>query len=147
MVIDLIKHLYLQMYLHIPTPFCSYTHAHTYTYYLIQDSISDVLFLHRTTPYFVPCLSGKCSYTGIVVNDCEHFVVIYHPGISNGSDQEVETVELHRDSSGSLGISITGGAHSPLGDLPIMIADLNPSGPGALSGRLKVAPSTIFGSS
>ena len=50
----------------------------------------------------------------------------------------METVELHRDAAGSLGISITGGANSPLGDLPIMIADLNPSGPAALSGRLQV---------
>lgn len=47
-------------------------------------------------------------------------------------------MELEHDLSGSLGISIAGGLGSPLGDVPIIVASLNPDGPAARSGKLRV---------
>ncbi|XP_064604764.1 multiple PDZ domain protein-like isoform X2 [Liolophura sinensis] len=50
----------------------------------------------------------------------------------------VRVVQLNRDESGSLGLSIAGGVGSPLGDVPIMVANLNPTGPANRSQKLKV---------
>lgn len=50
----------------------------------------------------------------------------------------LRTVQLEHDLSGSLGISVAGGVGSPLGDVPVIIAHLNPDGPAARSGKLRV---------
>uniref|UniRef100_A0A1A8FCA0 Multiple PDZ domain protein n=1 Tax=Nothobranchius korthausae TaxID=1143690 RepID=A0A1A8FCA0_9TELE len=42
--------------------------------------------------------------------------------------QDLRTVELTKDPGDSLGISIAGGLGSPLGDIPIFIAMMNPAG-------------------
>ncbi|XP_059166972.1 multiple PDZ domain protein-like [Physella acuta] len=46
-------------------------------------------------------------------------------------------VELEQDLSGSFGISVAGGLNSPIGDAPVIIASLNPTGPAAFSGKLR----------
>uniref|UniRef100_A0A3P9MDM1 Multiple PDZ domain crumbs cell polarity complex component n=1 Tax=Oryzias latipes TaxID=8090 RepID=A0A3P9MDM1_ORYLA len=51
--------------------------------------------------------------------------------------QDVRTVELTKGPSDSLGISIAGGVGSPLGDIPIFIAMMNPVGVAAQT-QLKV---------
>jgi multiple PDZ domain protein len=55
----------------------------------------------------------------------------------------LRTVQLEHDLSGSLGISVAGGVGSPLGDVPVIIAHLNPDGPAARSGKLRVSESLI----
>ncbi|KAL8570734.1 hypothetical protein ACOMHN_039168 [Nucella lapillus] len=56
----------------------------------------------------------------------------------SSSSSHLRTVQLEHDLSGSLGISVAGGLGSPLGDVPIIIANLNPDGPAARSGKLRV---------
>lgn len=55
----------------------------------------------------------------------------------------MRVVQLNRDESGSLGLSIAGGVGSPLGDVPIMVANLNPTGPANRSQKLKVQYITL----
>lgn len=52
--------------------------------------------------------------------------------------QEVRTVEFTKGPGDSLGISIAGGVGSPLGDIPIFIAMMNPVGVAAQTQKLKV---------
>ncbi|XP_024143747.1 multiple PDZ domain protein isoform X4 [Oryzias melastigma] len=56
---------------------------------------------------------------------------------SAAEHQDVRTVELTKGPSDSLGISIAGGVGSPLGDIPIFIAMMNPVGLAAQT-QLKV---------
>ncbi|XP_076440217.1 multiple PDZ domain protein-like isoform X4 [Babylonia areolata] len=56
----------------------------------------------------------------------------------------LRTVQLEHDLSGSLGISVAGGLGSPLGDVPIIIANLNPDGPAARSGKLRVGDKILM---
>ncbi|XP_070196024.1 multiple PDZ domain protein-like isoform X6 [Littorina saxatilis] len=56
----------------------------------------------------------------------------------------LRTVQLEHDLSGSLGISVAGGLGSPLGDVPIIIASLNPDGPAARSGKLRVGDKILM---
>nr|XP_061816193.1 multiple PDZ domain protein-like [Nerophis lumbriciformis] len=51
---------------------------------------------------------------------------------------EVRTVEFTKGPSDSLGVSIAGGVGSPLGDIPIFIAMMNPVGLAAQTQNLKV---------
>ncbi|XP_073763749.1 multiple PDZ domain protein isoform X24 [Danio rerio] len=51
-------------------------------------------------------------------------------------DKDVRTVEFTKAPSDSLGISIAGGVGSPLGDVPIFIAMMNPSGLAAHTHKL-----------
>ncbi|TRY90515.1 hypothetical protein DNTS_002647, partial [Danionella cerebrum] len=51
-------------------------------------------------------------------------------------DQDIRTVEFTKGPSDSLGISIAGGVGSPLGDVPIFIAMMNPSGLAAHTNQL-----------
>ncbi|XP_016391188.1 multiple PDZ domain protein [Sinocyclocheilus rhinocerous] len=51
-------------------------------------------------------------------------------------DKDVRTVEFTKGPSDSLGISIAGGVGSPLGDVPIFIAMMNPSGLAAQTQKL-----------
>ncbi|KAL3869945.1 hypothetical protein ACJMK2_042565 [Sinanodonta woodiana] len=55
----------------------------------------------------------------------------------------IRTVELTFDSSGSLGLSIAGGIGSSLGDSPVMIANMSPTGPAAKSQKLKIGDKII----
>lgn len=57
-------------------------------------------------------------------------------------DQDIRTVELTKGPSDSLGISIAGGVGSPLGDIPIFIAMMNPAGLAAQT-QLKVQDSPL----
>uniref|UniRef100_A0A8C7Z8C0 Multiple PDZ domain crumbs cell polarity complex component n=1 Tax=Oryzias sinensis TaxID=183150 RepID=A0A8C7Z8C0_9TELE len=57
--------------------------------------------------------------------------------LSAAEHQDVRTVELTKGPSDSLGISIAGGVGSPLGDIPIFIAMMNPVGLAAQT-QLKV---------
>ncbi|KAM9449687.1 multiple PDZ domain protein isoform 3-T3 [Clarias gariepinus] len=58
-------------------------------------------------------------------------------------DQDIRTVELCKGPSESLGISIAGGVGSPLGDVPIFIAMMNPAGLAAQTQKLKVGDRII----
>ncbi|XP_034559234.1 inaD-like protein [Notolabrus celidotus] len=55
-----------------------------------------------------------------------------------GLDAGIRTVELTRNVSDSLGVSIAGGKGSPLGDIPIFIAMIQANGVAAKTHRLKV---------
>ncbi|XP_023574069.1 inaD-like protein [Octodon degus] len=57
---------------------------------------------------------------------------------SPGTDTEPRTVEIFRELSDALGISIAGGKGSPLGDVPVFIAMIQASGVAARTQRLKV---------
>lgn len=56
--------------------------------------------------------------------------------------QETRTVEFTKGPNDTLGISIAGGVGSPLGDIPIFIAMMNPVGLAAQTQKLKVRKST-----
>ncbi|XP_036439067.1 multiple PDZ domain protein isoform X2 [Colossoma macropomum] len=58
-------------------------------------------------------------------------------------DQDFRTVELSKEPSDSLGISIAGGVGSPLGDVPIFIAMMNPAGLAAQTQKLRVGDRII----
>ncbi|XP_051992312.1 LOW QUALITY PROTEIN: multiple PDZ domain protein-like [Xyrauchen texanus] len=53
-------------------------------------------------------------------------------------DQDARTIEFMKGPSDSLGISIAGGVGSPLGDVPIFIAMMNPSGLASQTQRLRI---------
>ncbi|XP_034874301.1 inaD-like protein isoform X6 [Mirounga leonina] len=57
---------------------------------------------------------------------------------SSGTDMGPRTVEIIRELSDALGISIAGGKGSPLGDIPIFIAMIQASGVAARTQKLKV---------
>ncbi|XP_035571760.2 inaD-like protein isoform X2 [Canis lupus dingo] len=57
---------------------------------------------------------------------------------SSGMDMGPRTVEIIRELSDALGISIAGGKGSPLGDIPIFIAMIQASGVAARTQKLKV---------
>ncbi|KAM3857849.1 multiple PDZ domain protein [Diretmus argenteus] len=52
--------------------------------------------------------------------------------------QDIRTVEFTKGPTDSLGISIAGGVGSPLGDVPIFIAMMNPTGVAAQTQKLKI---------
>ncbi|XP_046698509.1 multiple PDZ domain protein isoform X4 [Silurus meridionalis] len=58
-------------------------------------------------------------------------------------DQDFRTLELCKSPSESLGISIAGGVGSPLGDVPIFIAMMNPAGLAAQTQKLRVGDRII----
>uniref|UniRef100_A0AAQ5ZB59 Multiple PDZ domain protein n=1 Tax=Amphiprion ocellaris TaxID=80972 RepID=A0AAQ5ZB59_AMPOC len=65
--------------------------------------------------------------------------VIYRSfNIYQGNHQDTRTVEFTKGPSDSLGISIAGGVGSPLGDIPIFIAMMNPVGLAAQTQKLKI---------
>lgn len=71
--------------------------------------------------------SSKWCVCGYVLTDPEH--------------QDTRTVEFTKGPNDSLGISIAGGVGSPLGDIPIFIAMMNPVGLAAQTQKLKVQDS------
>ncbi|XP_060720251.1 multiple PDZ domain protein isoform X6 [Tachysurus vachellii] len=58
-------------------------------------------------------------------------------------DQDIRTVVLSKGPCESLGISIAGGVGSPLGDVPIFIAMMNPAGLAAQTQQLRVGDRII----
>ncbi|XP_039679420.1 multiple PDZ domain protein isoform X6 [Perca fluviatilis] len=78
--------------------------------------------------------SQSCSDSGNVPSDCDK--------LSRNPDspehQDTRTVEFTKGPSDSLGISIAGGVGSPLGDIPIFIAMMNPVGLAAQTQKLKI---------
>uniref|UniRef100_A0A6Q2XZM7 Multiple PDZ domain crumbs cell polarity complex component n=1 Tax=Esox lucius TaxID=8010 RepID=A0A6Q2XZM7_ESOLU len=58
--------------------------------------------------------------------------------VSSLDNQEIRTVEFTKGPTDSLGISIAGGVGSPLGDVPIFIAMMNPTGLAAQTNKLKM---------
>uniref|UniRef100_I3JL03 Multiple PDZ domain protein n=1 Tax=Oreochromis niloticus TaxID=8128 RepID=I3JL03_ORENI len=58
--------------------------------------------------------------------------------VSDPEHQEVRTVEFTKGPADSLGVSIAGGVGSPLGDIPIFIAMMNPVGLAAQTQNLKI---------
>ncbi|XP_011796950.1 PREDICTED: inaD-like protein [Colobus angolensis palliatus] len=82
-------------------------------------------------PSFAPVITGLQNLVGTKrVSD---------PSQRNsGTDMEPRTVEINRELSDALGISIAGGRGSPLGDIPIFIAMIQASGVAARTQKLKV---------
>ncbi|XP_056103104.1 multiple PDZ domain protein isoform X3 [Rhinichthys klamathensis goyatoka] len=68
------------------------------------------------------------------------FILDFQPLLSCFAvlDKDVRTVEFTKGPSDSLGISIAGGVGSPLGDVPIFIAMMNPSGLAAQTQKLLI---------
>lgn len=58
--------------------------------------------------------------------------------LTAAENQDIRTVEFTKSPHDSLGISIAGGVGSPLGDIPIFIAMMNPVGIAAQTQKLKV---------
>nr|XP_015201303.1 PREDICTED: multiple PDZ domain protein isoform X18 [Lepisosteus oculatus] len=78
------------------------------------------------------CLSGSGSGLG------DNFES-RRKSLDSGSDfQELRTVEFTKGPLDSLGISIAGGVGSPLGDIPIFIAMMHPTGLAAQTQKLKI---------
>ncbi|KAK6188757.1 hypothetical protein SNE40_004870 [Patella caerulea] len=63
---------------------------------------------------------------------------------SSSEDTGLRLVEIKHDESGSLGLSIAGGVGSPMGDVPIVIANLNPNGPAAKTGKLRTGDKILM---
>ncbi|XP_034532122.1 multiple PDZ domain protein isoform X6 [Notolabrus celidotus] len=73
--------------------------------------------------------SQSCSDSGNLGGDAEKLTVEH---------QDTRTVEFTKGPNESLGISIAGGVGSPLGDIPIFIAMMNPVGVAAQTQQLKI---------
>uniref|UniRef100_G3Q7B3 Multiple PDZ domain crumbs cell polarity complex component n=1 Tax=Gasterosteus aculeatus aculeatus TaxID=481459 RepID=G3Q7B3_GASAC len=73
--------------------------------------------------------SVSCSDSGNLPGDHDKLTPEY---------QETRTVEFIKGPSDSLGVSIAGGVGSPLGDIPIFIAMMNPIGLAAQTQKLKI---------
>uniref|UniRef100_A0A7N8XXS3 Multiple PDZ domain crumbs cell polarity complex component n=1 Tax=Mastacembelus armatus TaxID=205130 RepID=A0A7N8XXS3_9TELE len=72
-----------------------------------------------------------------------HSFIFYHgsskmASLSSLEHQDTRTVEFTKGPKESLGISIAGGVGSPLGDIPIFIAMMNPVGLAAQTQKLKI---------
>ncbi|XP_051285453.1 multiple PDZ domain protein isoform X6 [Dicentrarchus labrax] len=78
--------------------------------------------------------SQSCSDSGTLPDDPDK--------LSSSPDspehQDTRTVEFTKGPNDSLGISIAGGVGSPLGDIPIFIAMMNPVGVAAQTQKLKI---------
>lgn len=73
--------------------------------------------------------SQSCSDSGNLPDDPEKLTPEH---------QDIRTVEFTKGPNESLGISIAGGVGSPLGDIPIFIAMMNPVGVAAQTQKLKI---------
>uniref|UniRef100_A0A8C5HXQ9 Multiple PDZ domain crumbs cell polarity complex component n=1 Tax=Gouania willdenowi TaxID=441366 RepID=A0A8C5HXQ9_GOUWI len=65
-----------------------------------------------------------------------HFSCVY--ALTALEHQDTRTIEFTKGPNDSLGISIAGGVGSPLGDIPIFIAMMNPVGLAAQTQKLKI---------
>ncbi|XP_076144770.1 multiple PDZ domain protein isoform X4 [Alosa pseudoharengus] len=88
--------------------------------------------LSETGSYKLPphSLSGSGNLHGDYDNPRRSHESLYQ--------QDIRTVELTKGPTDSLGISIAGGVGSPLGDVPIFIAMMNPTGMAALTQKLRI---------
>ncbi|XP_062372034.1 multiple PDZ domain protein [Sardina pilchardus] len=88
--------------------------------------------LSETGSYKLPphSLSGSGNLHGDYENPRRSHESLYQ--------QDIRTVELTKGPTDSLGISIAGGVGSPLGDVPIFIAMMNPTGMAALTQKLRI---------
>ncbi|XP_041820522.1 multiple PDZ domain protein isoform X3 [Chelmon rostratus] len=78
--------------------------------------------------------SQSCSDSGNLPDDPDKLI----RGPDSLEHQDTRTVEFTKGPSDSLGISIAGGVGSPLGDIPIFIAMMNPVGVAAQTQKLKI---------
>ncbi|XP_068443388.1 multiple PDZ domain protein isoform X1 [Clinocottus analis] len=78
--------------------------------------------------------SLSCSDSGNLPGDYDKL----SGGPDSPEDQDTRTVEFIKGPSDSLGVSIAGGVGSPLGDIPIFIAMMNPVGLAAQTQKLKI---------
>ncbi|XP_042367906.1 multiple PDZ domain protein isoform X2 [Plectropomus leopardus] len=78
--------------------------------------------------------SQSCTDSGNLPGDPEK--IIRSP--DSPEQQDTRTVEFTKGPNDSLGISIAGGVGSPLGDIPIFIAMMNPVGLAAQTQKLKI---------
>uniref|UniRef100_A0A672PGN3 PDZ domain-containing protein n=1 Tax=Sinocyclocheilus grahami TaxID=75366 RepID=A0A672PGN3_SINGR len=97
------------------------------------------LLLYRETPRKhtdVRTYSSPSAQTTARYDSCS--ILDFQPFLSCLAvlDRDVRTVEFTKGPSDSLGISIAGGVGSPLGDVPIFIAMMNPSGLAAQTQKL-----------
>ncbi|XP_031647888.1 multiple PDZ domain protein-like isoform X3 [Oncorhynchus kisutch] len=80
----------------------------------------------KVTPHSLSASSGSLQM------DCDS---VQHTTLDH---QEIRIVEFTKGLTDSLGISIAGGVGSPLGDVPIFIAMMNPTGLAAQTHKLKI---------
>lgn len=78
--------------------------------------------------------SQSCSDSGNLPSDPDKLSSSQEPP----EYQDTRTVEFTKGPNDSLGISIAGGVGSPLGDIPIFIAMMNPVGLAAQTQKLKI---------
>ncbi|XP_034146522.1 multiple PDZ domain protein isoform X2 [Esox lucius] len=83
----------------------------------------------KVTPHSLSASSGSLQV------DCDSIQRKSQESLDN---QEIRTVEFTKGPTDSLGISIAGGVGSPLGDVPIFIAMMNPTGLAAQTNKLKM---------
>ncbi|XP_044039683.1 multiple PDZ domain protein-like isoform X4 [Siniperca chuatsi] len=76
--------------------------------------------------------SQSCSESGNLPDDTDKL------SLDSSEHQDTRTVEFTKGPNDSLGISIAGGVGSPLGDIPIFIAMMNPIGVAAQTQKLKI---------
>ncbi|XP_014404740.1 PREDICTED: inaD-like protein isoform X3 [Myotis brandtii] len=102
-----------------------------------QETVATVLkgSQHSTHSSFHPALAPVISSLQSLVGTKK----ASDPSPRNsGTDMGPRTVEIIREPSDALGISIAGGKGSPLGDIPIFIAMIQASGVAARTQKLKV---------
>ncbi|KAM9400783.1 multiple PDZ domain protein-like isoform 3-T3 [Salvelinus alpinus] len=80
----------------------------------------------KVTPHSLSASSGSLQM------DCDS---VQHTTLDH---QQIRSVEFTKGLTDSLGISIAGGVGSPLGDVPIFIAMMNPTGLAAQTHKLKI---------
>ncbi|XP_052353186.1 multiple PDZ domain protein isoform X6 [Oncorhynchus keta] len=85
----------------------------------------------KVTPHSLSASSGSLQM------DCDS---VQHTTLDH---QEIRIVEFTKGLTDSLGISIAGGVGSPLGDVPIFIAMMNPTGLAAQTHKLKIGDMII----
>ncbi|XP_070849423.1 multiple PDZ domain protein [Chaetodon trifascialis] len=78
--------------------------------------------------------SQSCSDSANIHDDPDKLI----RSADSPEQQDTRTVEFTKGPNDSLGISIAGGVGSPLGDIPIFIAMMNPVGVAAQTQKLKI---------
>uniref|UniRef100_A0A668W605 Multiple PDZ domain crumbs cell polarity complex component n=1 Tax=Oreochromis aureus TaxID=47969 RepID=A0A668W605_OREAU len=97
-----------------------------------QEAVAALLKMSETGSAKV--VSQPCSDPGTLPGDPDKLSTSQeYP-----EHQEVRTVEFTKGPADSLGVSIAGGVGSPLGDIPIFIAMMNPVGLAAQTQNLKI---------
>ncbi|XP_077981370.1 multiple PDZ domain protein-like [Glandiceps talaboti] len=88
--------------------------------------------------------SRRSSHTSQASSQGSNAAPSQHSYQSQGSfDGVVRRVEFHKGPNDSLGLSVAGGVGSPLGDVPLFIASLQPNGLAAKSGKLRIGDRVV----